>query len=50
MSQENCIENSFQMCYDKKVYVNGGITMFQKKQMIYSETQGECRVENIVNI
>ena len=50
MSQENCIENSFQMCYDKKVYVNGGITMFQKKQMIYSETQGVCRVENIVNL
>ena len=38
------------MCYDKKVYVNGGITMFQKKQMIYSETQGVCRVENIVNL
>ena len=50
MSQEYCIENSFQMCYDKKVYVNGGITMFQKKQMIYSETQGVCRVENIVNL
>lgn len=50
MSQENCIENYFQMCYDKKAYVNGGITMFQKKQMIYSETQGVCRVENIVNL
>ena len=24
--------------------------MFQKKQMIYSETQGVCRVENIVNL
>ena len=50
MGQENSIENSFRMCYDKKVYVNGGITMFQKKQMIYSETQGVCRVENIVNL
>lgn len=24
--------------------------MFQKKQMIYSETQGVCKVDNIVNL
>ena len=34
----------------KIVFETGGDVMFQKKQKIYSETQGVCVVDNIVHL
>ena len=32
------------------MFTSGGETMFQKKQYIYSESQGACIVDNIVQL
>ena len=37
-------------CIRQSMFSSGGRKMFQKKQYIYSETQGVCIVENIVQL